>query len=398
MAQQVHLLQLSVVLSSALSLGTHGASTPGNLHLDGLMIVHGNKAATARVVVTELHSTGLVLDNVAGHFTLVLNLDRDYLISFERDGLVTKLVLFDTHVPADQIGASYFFPFQVTLFEKGWNGVEAYQGPVGFVRFVPDKRDFVHRTDHRPAPGSAEEDRVKELIAARAIRVQPARSVAPDAVRGIIPFAKHGKRHGLFVGKAVDAEGRLRAEGRFLDSQLEEEHGEFIFYHGNGHVESRGRYENGQKVGVWERFDPFGGRLPDRLYGDLPLDYDGGSLAGKVVASPTVKEEPSLMSPNPMNGTPRTSVERSVSTMPKPSPTPARRAPGTKVQPPAETNVQDPKLPLERSEELLVERNRVITVVRIPESTGHITEYRRVADRYGAFLYFQDGRSIPYTM
>jgi hypothetical protein len=46
-------------------------------------------------------------------------------------------------------------------------------------------------------------------------------------------------------------------------------------------------------------------------------------------------------------------------------------------------------------EELIVDRQRVTTVVRVIGANGRETEYRRVADGRGSVLYFQDGRSIP---
>jgi hypothetical protein len=51
-----------------------------------------------------------------------------------------------------------------------------------------------------------------------------------------------------------------------------------------------------------------------------------------------------------------------------------------------------------RSVDVVVERLRVITVVRLQGATGHITEYRRVADLHGSVMYFEDGRNIPASI
>jgi len=45
-----------------------------------------------------------------------------------------------------------------------------------------------------------------------------------------------------------------------------------------------------------------------------------------------------------------------------------------------------------REEELLVEKLRVIKIVRLYEA-GHLTEYRRVENSYGTVYYFCDGMS-----
>lgn len=59
----------------------------------------------------------------------------------------------------------------------------------------------------------------------------------------------------------------LKAEGIyiFMDEKFME-HGEFVFYHSNGKVESRGMYNYGYKIGGWERYTSSGQRKADRYY------------------------------------------------------------------------------------------------------------------------------------
>ena len=56
------------------------------------------------------------------------------------------------------------------------------------------------------------------------------------------------------------------------------------------------------------------------------------------------------------------------------------------------------EVPQHREEELIIERLRVITVVRLTERTGHVTEYRRVVDRNGSIVHFRDGLNIPASL
>lgn len=374
------------------------ASNSGSLHLDGLMIVRGDRNATARVVVTDLRTPGMALDNVSGHFTLDLGLGRNYLLSFEREGMVTKLVYIDTTVPDAELASDFQFPFQVTLFEQGWNGVMAYDGPVGFVRYAPEKRDFVHRTNYRIVPGSPEAERLKELISRRMGAAPRSWNTKLPAARGELKFERHGKRNGLFVGKAYDAGGRLLAEGRFLDAGLKEMHGDFIYYYVNGQVESRGRFENGHKIGVWERFDTEGRPMAERVYDAAALEP--GSTAGSAPAVPArsasaasaevVSPEPKMVAISRQVAPAQAATSTSAVLRSREAPSPVRTLPMTVVDV-AEVAHS------ERSEELIVERQRVITVIRLPQHTGQVKEYRRVADRHGSVLYFEDGRSIPYS-
>lgn len=62
-------------------------------------------------------------------------------------------------------------------------------------------------------------------------------------------------------------EGNLKAEGIYIymDEKFME-HGEFVFYHSNGKVESRGMYNYGFKIGGWERYTASGQQKADRYY------------------------------------------------------------------------------------------------------------------------------------
>ncbi|HMQ74548.1 MAG TPA: energy transducer TonB [Flavobacteriales bacterium] len=74
-----------------------------------------------------------------------------------------------------------------------------------------------------------------------------------------------------FIGRTYAMDGKLKAEGRYLDQQLTIEHGHFTYYHANGKVESSGDYTDGLKSGVWERFDAWGRPLAEKVYDPEPL-------------------------------------------------------------------------------------------------------------------------------
>lgn len=100
-----------------------------------------------------------------------------------------------------------------------------------------------------------------------------------------------GKDGDLFIGKIFTMDGKLKAEGRFKDEALTIEDGPFVFYHGNGKVESRGEYVMGHKSGLWERYDVYGEALAEKIYDPEPLanilytraqtmpEYPGGEKA-----------------------------------------------------------------------------------------------------------------------
>lgn len=80
-----------------------------------------------------------------------------------------------------------------------------------------------------------------------------------------------GRDGELFIGKTYTIEGKLKAEGTYLDASLNVPHGFFTFYHPNGRVESRGEYIRGNKAGIWERFDAWGQPMAEKVYNPEPL-------------------------------------------------------------------------------------------------------------------------------
>ena len=71
---------------------------------------------------------------------------------------------------------------------------------------------------------------------------------------------------GTFAVVITNEQGTTRMTGRYLDEELKVADGEFIYYHKNGTVESKGMYANGMKKGTWERFAEDGTRKAERNY------------------------------------------------------------------------------------------------------------------------------------
>lgn len=111
------------------------------------------------------------------------------------------------------------------------------------------------------------------LVSAQGDGRQYLSAVMEPAARKQAAFYKvaGGLEAGLYKGSIYNMDGRLKAEGTYLDEALTIEHGEFVFYHANSKVESHGRYEHGTKSGVWKRFDSAGRPLTEKVYDPEPL-------------------------------------------------------------------------------------------------------------------------------
>lgn len=75
-----------------------------------------------------------------------------------------------------------------------------------------------------------------------------------------------GRKGDLHVGRTYTLDGKIKAEGTYTDESMLIEHGDFVFYHPNGQMESRGAYVMGNKSGVWERFDTGGRPMAEKVY------------------------------------------------------------------------------------------------------------------------------------
>jgi hypothetical protein len=75
----------------------------------------------------------------------------------------------------------------------------------------------------------------------------------------------------LYIGKTFTIEGKVKAEGTYSDEAMSMPHGYFTFYHPNGRVESKGEYINGNKAGLWLRYDAWGEPLAEKIYNPEPL-------------------------------------------------------------------------------------------------------------------------------
>jgi antitoxin component YwqK of YwqJK toxin-antitoxin module len=93
-------------------------------------------------------------------------------------------------------------------------------------------------------------------------QLQEVKKREAEFVRELTQFAPD-----KFSARVVDMKGKVKFEGIYtvVEGKMYE-HGEFIFYHPNGKVESRGFYEYGVKTGTWERYDAVGSKKADKYY------------------------------------------------------------------------------------------------------------------------------------
>jgi hypothetical protein len=356
-------------------------ATRGNLNLDGILVLRTERTATAKVVILPISYPARAMENVAGKFSLSLLLDEIYLLSFEREGMVTKQIYFDTAVPVEKIGEQMTFPFKVTLYPVGKDGIYAYAGPVGYVHYDAGLQDFTYETDYTLMPGAPMTRRIQNMMTRMADRGEDGLPLGAGNNHGLPQVAKVEvpAMTAVAVSTAVDIPTVTSVPAqhdamepptvvRLMDliEAREEQPSEALIA---GVAPAPTFSETGEPA---ERPSAMTPSAEDRMpVAEAPEPVPATAPAAKPVAPATNRPAaPAVVAPKPV--------------------APATTVRGTELPPVPVADARD--LP---EEEMIVERNRVITVVRITEVTGHVTEYRRVVDRSGMVTYFQDGVSIP---
>ncbi|NUQ16225.1 MAG: carboxypeptidase regulatory-like domain-containing protein, partial [Flavobacteriales bacterium] len=116
----------------------------------GRVKVEGGGLENARVVVYKNGEKDRVLTSGLGKFQMELAFNANYVLSFEKDGFVTKKLVFDTKVPAEAAANGFApFDFAVSLFKQYDDiNIVVFNQPVGVIRYEPSVDDLDYDTDY----------------------------------------------------------------------------------------------------------------------------------------------------------------------------------------------------------------------------------------------------------
>ncbi len=127
-----------------------GASSQAVFTVNGRLKIEGGDMGDTRVVVFKNGSPVRTLTDGLNKFSLDLDLQADYVMSFEKDGYVSKKLSFNTRVPADKAMEPFTpFEFAVSLFKQYSDvNVVVFNQPVGMIRYEHGLGDFDYDTDY----------------------------------------------------------------------------------------------------------------------------------------------------------------------------------------------------------------------------------------------------------
>lgn len=319
----------------------------GRFTVNGRLKIEGGDLAGARAVVYKNGEKDRTITANLNKFALDLDLNANYVISFEKDGYVAKKLSFNTKVPADAATKGFTpFEFAVSLFKQYDDlNIVVFNQPVGVIRYEPGLGDFDYDTDYTK---SIQSQLQKTLAEVERRQKEEAQQAAADAKAKAKADAEAKRQAEAQAAAAAKAEAEARKQ-----------------------TEATAKTEQARPAPEPKLAPPPPKAAPEPIRAKAPEPVRAarnGSLAKahegqdtRRTLAPVVKEEESPV---------------------------AMATPVAKEEaPPNVVPVEEEVL---RNEELLVETNKVTTIIRL-EKRGVVTEYRKITHKWGTTYYFRDG-------
>jgi len=348
------------------------AQTQGRFTIQGRVKIEGGGLEGAKLVVYRNGEKDRVVTNNLSKFALDLDLNQQYMLSFEKDGFVTKKLSFDTHAPAEAITNGFTpFEFGVSMF-KQYDDVNmvVFNQPVGMIRFEPSLDDFDYDTDYTKSIQS----QLQETLAQVAKKQEEEAANADADAKRKADEAKEKARLEAEAKKNADEQAKLQAK-----QQKEQE-------------------ESAKKAEAEKRKAELAAKQAEAAKPKPAPPAPIAKETPKPKAPPVIKAE----APKPKPA-PRVVQVNTTGARPKEG-TDGRRVltanEGQEESPirPAQAIAKEEQRPTDRpvvvevvrQEELIVEPNQVVTSIKL-ETDAQKNEYRKVVRKYGGTFYFKNG-------
>ncbi len=338
----------------------------GRFTVNGRLKIEGGDLAGARAVVYKNGEKDRTITANLNKFALDLDLNANYVISFEKDGYVAKKLSFNTKVPADAATKGFTpFEFAVSLFKQYDDlNIVVFNQPVGVIRYEPGLGDFDYDTDYTKSIQSQLQKTLAEVERRQKEEAQQAAADAKAKAKADAEAKRQAEAQAAAAAKA-EAEARRQAEATAKAEQA--------------------RPAPEPKRWEAERGRP---RTPEPAPEPKPAPPPPKAAPEPVRAKAPEPVRPvrngSLAKAHEGQDTRRTQAPVVVE----------EESPVAMATPVAKEEARPNVVPVEeevlRNEELLVETNKVTTIIRL-EKRGVVTEYRKITHKWGTTYYFRDG-------
>lgn len=355
-------------------------SAQGRFTVNGRLKIEGGDLSSSRMVVYKNGVKERTLSTGLNKFSLDLELNANYIVSFEKDGYVAKKVSFNTNAPAEAIASGFTpFDFAVSLFKQYDDiNIVVFNQPVGIIRYDDKTGDFDYDTDYTKSIQSQLQQVLTQVEQKQKEEsVNEKEKAAQEAAAAKAKAKEEAEAAKQAAAKAkADAEAQREAEAL---AKVEEKK-----------AEERKKAEEQKKAEEKKRQEQLATLPPPPVKEKDPEPVVAEQRKPEPKVEPVVKKpEPQVVNAIGSKAVTNEDGRRSVDPVVQEEESRVAMAKVVvKEESPVLPAVEEPEVL--RKEELVVEPSRVTTVVTITTGARY-DEYRKVTHKWGGLYYFKNG-------
>jgi len=349
--------------------------------VNGRVKIEGGDIEGSRVVVYKNGAKERTITVGLNKFSLDLEINQSYIMSFEKDGFVAKKISFNTKAPAEAVPNGFTpFDFAVSLF-KQYDDINlvVFNQPVGIIHYDSKLGDFDYDTDYTKSIQSQLEEvlqKVDEKQKQEEVAAKEEQALAVETAKAVAKAEVQAKKDAEVQAKAAE---KQKEEARKLeDTRLAEER------------------KTAQKLELEQKEKEAAKPQIAEKPAEKPVEKPKADPKPELVAPPPpVVAKAKIPMPKPQINTlaskpnagedSRRSVPMGMAEETSPI---AMAKVNVKEEERVEESIEQPELL--RNEELIVGSNRVTTVLKVTVG-DHVDEYRKVVHKWGGQYCFKNG-------
>jgi len=190
--------------------GVQGVAQKNEFIVEGRFKIDGGSVGGAKILVEK---DGQQVKSIEGDskFEVGLDFQAIYVISFVKEGFVTKRLRFDTHVPSDRVDYGFEpFRFSVELFEQ-YDDVNmvVFNQPVGKISYSDLIYEFDYDTDYTKSIQTRIDQAMDEVEVAKVKKIEKDASSAKE-VANLTSSAEKNNKSGNYTDAISNLEEALK--------------------------------------------------------------------------------------------------------------------------------------------------------------------------------------------
>lgn len=367
----------SILILLLLVLGSFAAQAQGRFTVNGRMKIEGGDLSNTRAVVYKNGAKERTLTKDLNKFSLDLEIGHSYVISFEKDGYVSKKISFNTNAPAEAAANGFTpFDFAVSLFKQYDDiNIVVFNQPVGMIRYDDKTGDFDYDTDYTKSIQS----QLQQVLAQVEQKQAQEEKAEKEGAERAAEEAKAKAKADAEAQKQAAAKAKAEAEAKKqVDAKAK----------ADAEAAKRAADEQAKAAEEAARRTPPPAPKPEK-------QVEVKAEKPQPAPEPVEKRSP----PPPAPARTVTASKATTGEDQRRTITPVVQEEASRMAK-ARTNVQEERRPeeevveaqVEMDQQTLVEPSRVTTVVTVKVGDT-VDEYRKVIHKWGGLFYFKNGET-----